>query len=63
MPGGQAMWDLWWAKWHWDRFFSEFFSFSLSVSFHFGSPYSYITWGMNNKPNMNMNNSKVVGRQ
>jgi hypothetical protein len=19
------MWDLWWTKWHWDRFFSEFF--------------------------------------
>jgi hypothetical protein len=24
------MWDLWWAKWYWDRFFSEFFSFPLS---------------------------------
>jgi hypothetical protein len=22
------MWDLWWTKWHWDRFFSEFFRFS-----------------------------------
>jgi hypothetical protein len=20
--------DLWWTKWHWDRFFSEFFGFS-----------------------------------
>jgi hypothetical protein len=20
---GQSMWDLWWTKWHWDRFFSE----------------------------------------
>jgi hypothetical protein len=19
----QSMWDLWWTKWHWDRFFSE----------------------------------------
>jgi hypothetical protein len=28
------MWDLWWTKWHWDRFFSEYFSFSLSISFH-----------------------------
>jgi hypothetical protein len=18
---GQSMWDLWWTKWHWDRFF------------------------------------------
>jgi hypothetical protein len=22
------MWDLWWRKWHWDRFFSEYFGFS-----------------------------------
>jgi hypothetical protein len=28
------MWDLWWTKWHWDRFFFEFFGFPLSVSFH-----------------------------
>jgi hypothetical protein len=21
---GQSMWGLWWTKWHWDRFFSEF---------------------------------------
>lgn len=25
---------LWWNKWHWGRFLSEHFSFSLSVSFH-----------------------------
>jgi hypothetical protein len=31
----QPMWDLWWTKWHWDRFFlSEYFGFLLSVSFH-----------------------------
>jgi hypothetical protein len=30
-------------KVHWDRCFSEFFGFPLSVSFHRGSPYSYIT--------------------
>jgi hypothetical protein len=29
-------WDLWWSKWHWDRFFSELFSFPLSISFHRG---------------------------
>jgi hypothetical protein len=29
---GQSMWDLWWTKWHWDRFFPEYFP--LSVSFH-----------------------------
>jgi hypothetical protein len=28
------MWDLWWTKWHWDRFFSEYFGFPLSMSFH-----------------------------
>jgi hypothetical protein len=25
---GQFLWDWWWMKWHWDRFFSECFSFS-----------------------------------
>jgi hypothetical protein len=28
------MWDLWWTKWHWARFFPEYFGFPLSVSFH-----------------------------
>jgi hypothetical protein len=28
------MWDLWWIKWHGDRFFSEYFGFSLSISFN-----------------------------
>jgi hypothetical protein len=28
------MWDLWWTKWHWDRFFLEYFGFLLSISFH-----------------------------
>jgi hypothetical protein len=28
------MWDLWWTKWHWDRFFPEHFGFPLSISFH-----------------------------
>jgi hypothetical protein len=41
------MWDLWWRKWHWDSFSSEFFDFILSISFHRGYTYSYITWGMN----------------
>jgi hypothetical protein len=32
------MWDLWWTKWHWDRFFSEYFGFLLSTSsFHWCS--------------------------
>jgi hypothetical protein len=34
------MWDLWWTKWHWDRFFLEYFGFTLSVSVHRCS----ITW-------------------
>jgi hypothetical protein len=29
----RSMWDLWWSKWHWGRFFSEFFGFPLSISF------------------------------
>jgi hypothetical protein len=24
----------WWTKWQWDKFFSKYFGFSLSVSFH-----------------------------
>jgi hypothetical protein len=42
------MWDLWWTKWHWERFFSEFFCFPLSIPFHRRSPYSYIIRVMNN---------------
>jgi hypothetical protein len=30
------------------RVFPEFFDFSLSISFHRLSPYSYIIWGMSN---------------
>jgi len=41
---GQSVWDLWWTKWHWDRFCSEFFGFLLSASFYRGSPYSYAIW-------------------
>jgi hypothetical protein len=36
----QSMWDLWRTKWHWDRFFTEYFGFPLSISFHQCS----ITW-------------------
>jgi hypothetical protein len=32
------------------QFFSEFFGFPLSVSFHRGLSYSYIIWRMNNRP-------------
>ena len=35
------MWDLWWTKWHWDMFLSEYFVFSS----HYRStntPYAFI---------------------
>jgi hypothetical protein len=35
-PGSRphhSMWDLWWAKGHWDRFIYDFFRFLLSVWF------------------------------
>jgi hypothetical protein len=35
-----VQWDLWWTKWHWDRFLSEFFGFPLSISFHRGLHFS-----------------------
>jgi len=30
---GQSMWDLWWTKWKWDRFSSEYFHFPFSLLF------------------------------
>jgi hypothetical protein len=30
---GQSMWKLWWKKWHWDQFFSEFFGFLYQYHF------------------------------
>jgi hypothetical protein len=51
-PGSRLVrltWDLLWKKWHWDTFFSEFFDFPLSVSFHRGSPYLYIIWWMDSR--------------
>jgi hypothetical protein len=38
------MCDFWWRKWHWDRFFSEFFGFSL-VSFHHCSIFNHVSSG------------------
>jgi hypothetical protein len=29
----QAMWDLWWTKWHWGRFPQKYFSFPSQFSF------------------------------
>jgi hypothetical protein len=41
-----SLWDLWWTKWHWDRFFSKFFGFPLSISFCHCSIFTYVIWGM-----------------
>ena len=30
----RPFWDLWWAKWHWEMFFSDCYSYPLSVSYH-----------------------------
>jgi hypothetical protein len=30
--------------------FSEIFGVPLTILFHYSSPYSYIIWGMNNRP-------------
>jgi hypothetical protein len=30
----QWKWDMWWRKWHWDRFCSKHITFPLSVSFN-----------------------------
>jgi hypothetical protein len=47
---GRSVWGLWWTVRHCYRVFSEFFGFYLSILFHRGSPYSYVTSGVNNKP-------------
>jgi hypothetical protein len=28
---GQYKWNLWWTKWHWDRFFSKFFGLPVNI--------------------------------
>jgi hypothetical protein len=53
----QSMWDLWWTKWYWNRFFPEYFRHPLSVSFQRCSMtwknrkklIIFITW-LHNKP-------------
>jgi hypothetical protein len=32
--------------------FLHVLQFPMSISFHHGSPYSYITWGINNRPRL-----------
>jgi hypothetical protein len=36
---------LWWAKWQWNRFFSESFGFAVSVSFHRCSVFTRVSSG------------------
>jgi hypothetical protein len=62
--------DLWWVKWYWDRFLSEFLGFS-SHYHSIWAVHTHIMWGMNNRHvrgrssetwsrpiNMNNNNNK-----
>jgi hypothetical protein len=44
----QSMWDLWWTKWHWDRFLAEFFGFPLSIYHSTVALKTHIIWGMRN---------------
>jgi hypothetical protein len=44
---GQPMLDLKLTEWHWDRIFSKFVGFCLSISFYRGTPFFC---GMNNRP-------------
>jgi len=30
---GKSMWDMWWIKWYWDRFLSQYVHYPISVSF------------------------------
>jgi hypothetical protein len=46
----QSIWNFWWTKWHYDRSFSEFFGFPVSISFCRGSPHSYVIWGWTISP-------------
>jgi hypothetical protein len=29
-----SVWNLWWTKWHWDRFLSRYFGFPVLLSSH-----------------------------
>jgi hypothetical protein len=42
------MWDLWWKKWQWARFFSEFFGFPLSIYHSIVALQTHIIRGIRN---------------
>jgi hypothetical protein len=44
----RAMWNLWWTKWHWDRFFLRVLRFSPVNIYSTVVLHSHITWRMNN---------------
>jgi hypothetical protein len=37
-----VQWDLWWTKWHWDKFLSEFFAFPCQCHSTVGSTFPKI---------------------
>jgi hypothetical protein len=39
--------------------FLQVFGLSLAISFHHGSPYSYITWGINNRSTGGLNSKTL----
>ena len=49
------MWYLWWTKWHWDRFFSEYFCYRTSVFFIPAKTYKF------NPLNLNLLAPTIVG--
>jgi hypothetical protein len=52
---GQSIWDLWRTEWHCDRFFSEYFRFPQSVSFHHSSILIIFVNGWSLEPSKELN--------
>jgi hypothetical protein len=44
------MWDLWWTKWHWDRFFSEYNSIGATLKWKSRKKLIIFLTGLHNKP-------------
>jgi hypothetical protein len=55
---GESMCDLWWTKCHWNRFFSEFFGFPVTIISPWLSMFIY-HWGMKNKPTDDCNSETI----
>ena len=54
----QSMWDLWWSKWHWDRFSSKYFFMIAHKGILFSTRVGWCN--IYNKMH-SMNNKKHVG--